>query len=105
MTKPTSAVQALQASLKRTDVNQPLHEAIDTFVEALKETDPDRAFTVADIIAWATEYSLLEGQDVLPKEIRNAYSLGKYLKAHFEYLGITPQGTYGNRQVWGLKSG
>ncbi len=108
MTKPTQAlhaIQALQSSLKRSNVNQPVHDAVTTFIKALQETDPDRVFTVADIGSWATEYVFLEGQDALPLEIFNAYSLGKYLKGHSEDLGIAPQGTYGNRQVWGLKSG
>ncbi len=104
MGKPSKAVLAMQSVIERSSTNQPMNEAIGTFVEALRETNPDRVFTVIDITAWATEYIRLEGEVTFPDELFNAYSLGRYLKASFEVLGIEPQGTYGNRQVWGLKN-
>ncbi len=105
MAKPNAAVQAMQNTLEQSSTNQNLNEAINLFVTALKEVNSDRVFTVLDIASWAAEYRRLEGTVVLPEEMFNTYSLGKYLKASQEVLGIESQGTYGNRQVWGLKNG
>ncbi len=105
MAKPNKAVQAMQSLMKLSSTNQPLNDAISVFIAALKETDPDRVFTVIDITTWATEYRRLDGEISLPDELFNTYSLGKYLKSNHEPLGLEPQGTYGNRQVWGLKNG
>jgi len=105
MAKPSKAVLALESVLASSDTNQPMNEAIGTFVGALKAVDPDRVFTVLDIVAWASEYKRQDPNADLPDELFNTYSLGKYLKARYSELGIISAGTYGNRQVWGLDNG
>ncbi len=102
--KPDSAALAMQSMLTKGSTNVPLDETILLFVDALKEIDQDRVFTVVDMKDWAAEYQRLENKE-LPQEFFNSYALGKYLKAGHERLGLEPQGTYGNRQVWGLKNG
>lgn len=104
MAKPSKAILAMQSIVKQSSTNQPVDEAIGVFIAALKETDPDRVFTVTDVTTWATEYRRLGGETLLPDELFNTYSLGRYLKASYETLGIESQGTYGNKQVWGLKN-
>lgn len=101
--QPNKAAEVLRATLISSTTNQPMDEAIGIFVNALKEVDPDRLFTVVDIVSWATEYRRQDPDVKLPDELFNSYSLGKYLKGSCNELGISPQGTYGNRQVWGLK--
>ncbi len=102
--KPDNASLAMQSVLAKGGTNVSLDATILLFVEALKEVDQDRVFTVVDMKDWASEYQRLESKE-LPPEFFNSYALGKYLKAGHERLGLEPQGTYGNRQVWGLKNG
>ncbi len=105
MAKPNKAVLALKSTLAKSSTNPPLHEAVGVFVAALLEHDPDRVFTVVDVVNWASEYKRIDGSVELPDEMFNTYSLGKYLKACSGELGIVSAGSYGNRAVWGLKNG
>lgn len=99
-----NALKALQ--LSRENQQEPTEEDyiapyVETFIEALRHSQPSAKFTVQDVRNWAVEYQRIAGQE-LPEKLFNSYSLGKYLRRNHKKLGLLNLSTYGNRQVYGI---
>jgi len=99
------ATQALETSfLGEGTGKMTLPGALTLFKSAVTDVDPTIVFTSADVARWATTYHEISKELRLPDSVLNAYSVGKYLQIHYEKLGLTQVGKYGNRMRYMVMS-
>jgi len=104
-----AATKALELSLERSlerhaapyslASNPQIDAIVKQFAQALGRKSTTLKVTVSDIVNWAVRYAELTNT-IVPQELTNAWSLGKYLKSHHVNCGLQNIGTYGNRQVY-----